>query len=99
MSFHRWGAALSAAVFLFFAGIACATTSELAVRLKTLASIDGAKIADPDASDWLSNGRDYREQRFSPLALINTKNVAKLGVAWEFRTFSTRALEASPIVA
>lgn len=73
--------------------------SDVSSRLKSLAAIDGAQIANPLPSDWLSNGRDYREQRFSPLSQINTTNVDKLGVAWEFRTFSTRALEASPIVA
>src|SRR5437016_7359095 len=78
---------------------ALAMNSDLAERLRSLATVDGGKIASPPASDWLSNGRDYREQRFSPLSQINTRTVAKLGVAWEFRTFSTRALEASPIVA
>src|SRR5580700_468387 len=66
---------------------------------KNIAAIDGAKIANPKPEDWLSNGRDYREQRFSPLAAINTGNVKDLGVAWEFRTHSVRALEATPIVA
>ncbi|HEY2446809.1 MAG TPA: PQQ-dependent dehydrogenase, methanol/ethanol family [Rhizomicrobium sp.] len=65
----------------------------------TIAAIDGAKIANPESSDWLSNGRDYREQRFSPLARIDTGNVKNLGVAWEFRTHSSRGLEATPIVA
>ena len=66
---------------------------------KTIAAIDGTSIANPPSGDWLSNGRDYREQRFSPLAAINTGNVKNLGVAWEFRTHSVRALEATPIVA
>jgi PQQ-dependent dehydrogenase (methanol/ethanol family) len=95
----QWAAALGAVVFLCSAGFAPAAPPESASRLATLAQIDGGKIANPPPSDWLSNGRDYREQRFSPLAQINTKSVSKLGVAWEFRTFSTRALEASPIVA
>jgi PQQ-dependent dehydrogenase (methanol/ethanol family) len=66
---------------------------------KNIATIDGTSIANPKPEDWLSNGRDYREQRFSPLAAINTGNVKDLGVAWEFRTHSVRALEATPIVA
>ena len=66
---------------------------------KNIAAIDGAKIADPKDADWLSNGRDYREQRFSPLTAISTGNVKDLGVAWEFRTHSSRGLEATPIVA
>jgi PQQ-dependent dehydrogenase (methanol/ethanol family) len=98
MAIDRFALAFGVA-FLVSCASALATGSDLPARLKALATIDGARIANPSASDWLSNGRDYREQRFSPLSQINTKNVAKLGVAWEFRTFSTRALEASPIVA
>lgn len=98
MKVGRIALALGAA-FLALCRSALATNSDLSNRLRSLATIDGTKIANPPAADWLSNGRDYHEQRFSPLAQINTANVAKLGVAWEFRTFSTRALEASPIVA
>src|ERR1051325_9553245 len=65
------------------------------------ASVDGAKIANADADpgEWLSHGRTYSEQRFSPLAKINTSNVNKLGVAWEYLTYSVRGLEATPLVA
>ena len=65
------------------------------------AGVDGSKIAhaDSDPGEWLSHGRTYSEQRFSPLAKINTTNVKTLGVAWEYRTYSVRGLEATPIVA
>jgi PQQ-dependent dehydrogenase (methanol/ethanol family) len=65
------------------------------------AGVDGAKIAkaDADPGEWLSHGRNYFEQRFSPLDKINTGNVHSLGVAWEYRTYSVRGLEATPIVA
>ena len=65
------------------------------------ANVDGAKItnADADPGEWLSHGRTYSEQRFSPLDKINTANVNSLGVAWEYRTYSVRGLEATPIVA
>ena len=64
------------------------------------ANVDGAKIANADADpgEWLSHGRIYSEQRFSPLDKINTTNVKNLGVAWEYRTYSVRGLEATPIV-
>ncbi|HEX3675278.1 MAG TPA: PQQ-dependent dehydrogenase, methanol/ethanol family [Rhizomicrobium sp.] len=64
------------------------------------ASVDGAKIAsaDSDPGEWLSHGRTYSEQRFSPLTAINTANVKNLGVAWAYRTYSVRGLEATPIV-
>ncbi|MGN6515399.1 MAG: PQQ-dependent dehydrogenase, methanol/ethanol family [Rhizomicrobium sp.] len=65
------------------------------------ASVDGAAIANADAraGEWLAPGRTYSEQRFSPLNQINTTNVKNLGVAWEYRTYSVRGLEATPIVA
>jgi quinohemoprotein ethanol dehydrogenase len=46
--------------------------------------VDDAALAKPEArqQDWLSYGRDYYEQRFSPLTEINDTNVAKLGLAW-----------------
>jgi PQQ-dependent dehydrogenase (methanol/ethanol family) len=62
------------------------------------ATVDGARIADPAPGEWLSNGRSYAEQRFSPLKQIDAKTVGKLGVAWEFRTYSVRGLEGSPVV-
>jgi quinohemoprotein ethanol dehydrogenase len=64
------------------------------------ASVDGTKIANADADpgEWLTAGRTYSEQRFSPLEKINTANVKDLGVAWEYRTYSVRGLEATPIV-
>src|SRR2546430_4334771 len=33
-------------------------------------------------TDWLTHGRTYDEQRFSPLDRINTGNVRNLGLAW-----------------
>ena len=38
---------------------------------------DGARIAaaDKEPQNWLSHGRTYSEQRFSPLARINTSNI------------------------
>src|SRR6201986_1391535 len=61
--------------------------------------VDGARIVKADAKEWLSNGRTYSEQRFSPLKQIDASNVGKLGVEWEYRTYSVRGLEATPIFA
>ena len=40
------------------------------------ANVDAAKIAaaDSDPGEWLSHGRTYSEQRFSPLKQINTSS-------------------------
>ena len=62
--------------------------------------MDDAALAKPEArqQDWLSYGRDYYEQRFSPLNEINDTNVDKLGLAWQFETATDRGLEATPLV-
>ncbi len=54
--------------------------------------------AASDASNWLSHGRTYDEQRFSPLDSINTENVGELGLAWYFDVPTNRGMEATPIV-
>ena len=35
-----------------------------------------------NAGQWMSYGRDYSEQRFSPLKQVNADTVIKLGLAW-----------------
>ena len=64
------------------------------------AAVDGRRIMATDAEphNWLSHGRDYAEQRYSPLALINDGNVARLGLAWSVDLDSKQALEATPLV-
>lgn len=61
--------------------------------------VDGARIEAAEKNgEWLSYGRTYSEQRFSPLTKINDKNVGELGLAW-FHEFDTdRGQEATPIM-
>lgn len=63
-------------------------------------NVDGTRIgnADAESGNWLSHGRTYSEQRFSPLKGINDGNVKDLGLAWSYSTESGRGHEASPIV-
>ena len=49
---------------------------------KPTALVDAARIAAPADGEWLTYGRTYDEQRFSPLTQINAANVGKLGLAW-----------------
>ena len=64
------------------------------------ADVDGARIAaaDKEPGNWLSHGRTYAEQRFSPLAQINADNVGELGLAWFADLDTDRGQEATPIV-
>jgi quinohemoprotein ethanol dehydrogenase len=66
----------------------------------TGAPVNGARIANADAEpgNWLSYGRTYSEQRYSPLAKINDKNASRLGLAWFADLDTNRAQEATPLV-
>jgi len=51
-----------------------------------------------DSGSWPSFGRDYSNQRFSPLAQVTAANVNGLQVAWTYKTGLPHAFEASPVV-
>ena len=64
------------------------------------AAVNAARLtgADSEPGQWMSHGRTYSEQRFSPLDRINRDTVGKLGLSW-FADFDTRrGQEATPIV-
>ncbi len=56
------------------------------------------KNADRDAANWLSYGRTYSEQRFSPLSKINADNAKQLGLAWYADLDTNRGQQATPLV-
>jgi quinohemoprotein ethanol dehydrogenase len=66
-------------------------------------AIDNAALSDnADGTDWPGYGRSFNQQRFSPLAQINTTNVRRLGLvssldvdAWNL---STVPLEAGGVI-
>ena len=70
------------------------------IREVTL-QIDDNRLANADKTpgDWLSNGRNYYEDRFSLLDQITKKNVKRLGLVWSIGLGSARGIEATPIVA
>jgi glucose dehydrogenase len=49
-------------------------------------------------NQWPSFGRDYSNQRFSPLKQINRKNVKQLAPAWHFNSGVSASFQATPIV-
>ncbi|HYE46789.1 MAG TPA: PQQ-dependent dehydrogenase, methanol/ethanol family [Caulobacter sp.] len=55
--------------------------------------------ADSKGGEWVTHGRTYSEQRFSPLEKINAGNVKNLGLAWSFDLPENRGIEATPLVA
>jgi len=63
--------------------------------------VDGARIvAAENNGEWLSYGRTYSEQRYSPLTRIRRDNVKRLGLAWyhEFDASADRGMEATPLI-
>ncbi|WP_417547499.1 PQQ-dependent dehydrogenase, methanol/ethanol family [Marinobacter segnicrescens] len=48
--------------------------------------------------NWPAHGFDYWEQRYSPLAQINTDNVKDLKLEWTYNLQSTRGVESTPVV-
>jgi len=54
--------------------------------------------AESEPQNWLSHGRTYKEQRFSPLSQINSDNIQNLGLDWFFDIDTQRGQEATPIV-
>jgi quinohemoprotein ethanol dehydrogenase len=66
----------------------------------TSANVNGDRIANADREpgNWMSHGRTYNEQRFSPLQAINDKNIAQLGLAWSYDLDTRRGQEATPLV-
>jgi quinohemoprotein ethanol dehydrogenase len=66
--------------------LSVATTPQVFAADKP-AAVDGARIgaADQEPGNWMSHGRTYDEQRFSPLKKINDGNVSGLGLAWTYK--------------
>jgi alcohol dehydrogenase (cytochrome c)/quinohemoprotein ethanol dehydrogenase len=64
-----------------------------------MAAVSMERLTHPEkeAGQWMSVGRTYDEQRFSPLSQINTGNVASLGLAWFADFDSNRGQEATPL--
>jgi PQQ-dependent dehydrogenase (methanol/ethanol family) len=61
--------------------------------------VNGARIgaANSEPGNWLSHGRTYDEQRFSPLTEINAGNVDRLGLSWFYDFPTNRGMEATPL--
>lgn len=80
--------------------VAEAPAVEEAPRVEGATGVDLERIlnADSEPGNWLAHGRTYDEQRFSPLDQITADNIGELSLAWSTDTYTTRGLEATPIV-
>ncbi len=94
----RLGALLGGAALLLLA--ACGGEATAPLPAITAAEVNGAAIiaADQRPDIWISHGRTYSEQRFSPLKQINATTVKDVGLAWSATLDSNRGMESTPIV-
>ncbi|WP_034995714.1 PQQ-dependent dehydrogenase, methanol/ethanol family [Beijerinckia mobilis] len=93
-----WGGVSAAALAI---GLALAGGSAAGIAAeKGPAAVDAKRIiaADKEPGNWMTTGRTYGEQRFSPLKQITQDNVGKLGLAWSYKLDIDRGVEATPIV-
>ena len=68
---------------------------------KLAAAVDSARLlaANGEPGNWMSPGRTYDEQHFSPLQKINAGNVKQLGLAWFYDLDTAhRGQESTPLV-
>jgi len=65
-----------------------------------VASVDAERLTntDKEPGNWLTYGRSYNEQRFSPLNQITDQNIRQLGLTWYFDLDTRRGQEATPLV-
>jgi quinohemoprotein ethanol dehydrogenase len=89
---HAFAAAIALVISTFVFGHARASDMP--------ASVDAARLnrADRDTANWLSYGRTYSEQRFSPLTKITADNAKQLGLAWYADLDTNRGQQATPLV-
>lgn len=98
MDVRRW--ALSAAVLLSAGSLANCSGLFGEESEGGAAGVTAAMLvaADGDTANWISHGRTYSEQRYSPLDAVNRENVGQLGLAWYADMDTARGQEATPLV-
>ena len=62
------------------------------------AGVDQAALADTaDGTNWAAWGRNFDEQRFSPLDQINRDSVDRLGLAWSYELDDVWSVSSQPL--
>ena len=98
---------VTAVVLFFFVGLSLLISgcdrqgsSATPEAKKAVAAVNGERIiaTDKEPGNWMSHGRDYGEQRYSPLKQVNADNVDQLGLAWSHKLDVDRGTEATALV-
>jgi PQQ-dependent dehydrogenase (methanol/ethanol family) len=95
-------AAAAAVPLLLALGFATAASSQSG---KAKFDFGGGKVthkrqlsADAEPGTWMSDGRTYNQQRYSPLTQINAQNIGQLGLAWYGDIDTQNGQESTPVV-
>jgi quinohemoprotein ethanol dehydrogenase len=102
MPFLKTRALAGAAIIAAFGAtsLAAAPAGQPKARPMGAAWVDSARqlAADKEPGTWMSAGRTYSEQRYSPLTGINKANIKTLGLAWYGDVDTERGQESTPVV-
>ncbi|MGH8149019.1 MAG: PQQ-dependent dehydrogenase, methanol/ethanol family [Steroidobacteraceae bacterium] len=103
----RGATALAAALSITGAWAAAAAPISAAPRARPArqsaahapAAVDTTRLeaANAEPGEWMSVGRTYDEERFSPLSQINANDVSRLGLAWYANFDTNRSQEGTPL--
>lgn len=68
------------------------------IRLRSNA-VDAPRLreADRDTANWLTHGRTYAEDRYSPLRQIDLATIDSLGLLWQLELSTRYSAEATPL--
>lgn len=75
-------------------------TAMLSLSVTRAAPVDDARLqaATDDRSNWMTYGRDYANQRFSPLQQINRESIRQLAPRWIYQTGTNATFQATPLI-
>src|ERR1700761_8427847 len=75
----------------------CGFLLAMAAAMTMVISTPGVRAADnPD--NWPASGRDQEGTYYSPLTKLTSRNIGRLGFAWQYDLGTYRGQEATPIV-
>lgn len=93
LRFSRW---FTVSVFVLCSNNAALWASD--ENQTSIVTADRLVNADAEPGNWLSHGRTYSEQRYSPLTQIDSSSIGDLALDWYFDLNDHNVVEATPIV-
>lgn len=80
--------------------ILCCTATLSLGAVADAGTVDSQRLqnAGSERGNWMTYGRDYANQRFSPLKQIHAGNVKKLAPKWIYQTGTNASIQATPLM-